>query len=142
MPTDPMSAAEHQTAGNALLREGFVDEAINAYDLALEVATDAPTRGAVLCNRSAAYMKVEQFAEAASDALRAVDLDPALVKPRYRYACALSALGRVREAVAACDAGLAIAPTNAQLAALHPVAKKRSRRRQAPTAKKARAFIR
>ena len=114
----PDAAAEHQSAGNKLLREGYHAEAICAYDLALEAAQDDATRGAILCNRSAALLKAHKLDQAAEDASRAVELNPTLVKPRYRQACALSALGRARDALMACDAGLAVAPGNAQLLAL------------------------
>ena len=51
------AAAEHQTAGNKLLKEGFHTEAICAYGLALEAAEDLATRCAIFCNRSAAFVK-------------------------------------------------------------------------------------
>lgn len=111
-------AAAHKASADKLFKEGFLDEAICAYDLALAVADDDAARTAILCNRSAVLLKDNKCKEATSDAARAVALDPANVKPRYRQACALSALGKTREAMAACDAGIKLAPDNAQLQAL------------------------
>ena len=61
---------------------------------------------------------LERACEAERDAARAILVDAALVKPRYRHACALHALGRLDEAIIACDAGLALSAGHAQLIAL------------------------
>ena len=115
MATDADAASQDAAK---LFKEGFYSEAICAYDAALNLA-DAPTQIiSILCNRSAALLKAGKFGEAAEDAARAVALEPNQLKPRYRQACALYELGRHRDSLVACDAGLSLAPSNAQLLAL------------------------
>ena len=62
-----------------------------------------------------ALVKLGRCEEALVDAVRAVFVDGKSLKPRYRHASALKALGRHRAAMEACDAGLAISPDHAQL---------------------------
>ena len=81
MGTSGAASTSHQAAGNKLFKEGFLDEAICAYDLALEAADDSAARTAILCNRSAALLKANKLQEAYVDAGHAASLDPASVKP-------------------------------------------------------------
>ena len=67
------AASSHQAAGNKLFKEGFLDEAICAYDLALEAADDSAARTAILCNRSAALLKLARHREAALAADHALE---------------------------------------------------------------------
>jgi len=76
---------------------------------------DLATSCAVLCNRSAALVQLNRFDDAVRDAMDAVHFDSRKVKPHYRLAKALAAMGRHREAVDACDEGIEIAPENEQL---------------------------
>eukprot|EP00966_Prymnesium_polylepis_P278320 6430670-Prymnesium_polylepis.1 len=113
-------ASECQATGNALFKEGRLEDAVRWYARALVALmrprdVDVATVSAVLCNRSAALGKMGQHHAACDDAAEAAALQPAQVKPHYRHACALRALGRHEDAVAACDKGLALSLGHAQL---------------------------
>ena len=119
-----VSPAEWQQIGNRLFKEDDLNEACHAYTNALaglvaEHATmDISIMVAVLCNRSAARVKLYRAEDAVDDAADAVRLDPSQVKPHYRLATALRAMGRHREAMDACDAGLELSPGHEQLVKL------------------------
>ena len=115
----PLGAKEH---GDVAFRAGDFTTAVSSYNDALRL--DAAPRGSdgalsstVLCNRSAAYLKLGRNHLASKDAAAAISLAPASVKAHYRHACALRALGSLDEALAACKAGLAI-ESHRQLAEL------------------------
>eukprot|EP00966_Prymnesium_polylepis_P085416 1977554-Prymnesium_polylepis.1 len=117
---DGVPAAECQATGNKCFKDGKLDLALLWYARALaalvkQADVDLSAVGAVLCNRSAALVKLGRHDAACADAAQAVELQPDQVKPHYRHACALRALGRHDAAVAACDKGLALAPGHAQL---------------------------
>lgn len=119
----PQAAAEFQEEGSRHFREGRWMQACDSFARGLNLLNERPEPDqslciALLCNRSAALLKAERCEEAERDAALAVEIDPSLVKPRYRHACALLALGRVQEATVTCDAALAHAPNNSQLEAL------------------------
>ena len=112
------SVAELQAEGNRLVKDGDLEGAYVAYSralLALEQggAGAGPTKQSsmvsLLCNRSVALLKADRCMEAEADAARAVALDGSALKPHYRRACALKALGRHREAATACAVGLKLA---------------------------------
>lgn len=117
---EQLSPRECQQIGNHQYKEGIWEQALLWFTRALAKLVcreilDEQTVGAVLCNRCVTLMKLARFAEAVEDASLAVELQPTLVKPRYRHACALRGLGRFQEAMDACDAGLRIEPKNEQL---------------------------
>ena len=125
--SEATTATELHAEGNRLFKEGDLDAACDVYRNAMAAlaanaggqhATEQPTMSAVLCNRSAALLKLGRHEEAIVDAARAVFMDSKSVKPRYRQACALKALGRNGDAIKACDAGLAISTGNSQLSEL------------------------
>ena len=104
---------------DAAFREGAFEKAIDLYADALVAlpASDVDQRPILLVNRSAALLKVGRAAHAAADAEQATLMSPNAIKAFYRLACARRELGAWREALEACEAGLAIAP-HAQLSAL------------------------
>ena len=123
------SAGALKEEGDQLFKNGAIEEACERYGRALSLINSTaegggtasrdlpqqPTLSAVLCNRSMALVKLGRCEEALVDAVRAVFVDGKSLKPRYRHASALKALGRHRAAMEACDAGLAISPDHAQL---------------------------
>ena len=114
--TDAISCQE---TGNNYFREGDAAAACIWYGHALEaLQADTTSKVSILCNRSAALLKLDRCIEAVADAALAVSLTPDAVKPRYRHAGALRALGALDEAIAACDVGLKLSPANAQLSSL------------------------
>ena len=130
-------ASTHKAAGDDAFRAGDFERAIAAYAEALAAlaSDDSATRSSILCNRSAALMKLSRADEAVRDAASAVAATPDAVKPHYRHACALRAGGAIGEALAACDAGLALAPGHVQLLELaHACADELGRQQQQPPA--------
>ena len=76
-------------------------------------------RHLLLCNRSAALMKMGRYADAATDARGAMqDAPEGFVKAHYRLACALRGGGDNAGALRACDEALQIWSGNDQLKAL------------------------
>jgi tetratricopeptide (TPR) repeat protein len=119
-----VDAVERRAAGNEHFKKGELEAAYEAYSLALSALVDVPepdisAMSAVLCNRSAALVKLGRAAEAVQDATDAVQLGWKQVKPYYRLATALYSSGKSREVllqvVDACDEGLELAPENEQL---------------------------
>ena len=118
-----VDAAERQAAGNQLFKDGDLEGACEAYASALSSLVGVPepdlsAMSAVLCNRSAALVKLGRSEDAVQDATDAIKFDRRQAKPHYRLATALKSLGRHREVVDACDEGLELAPEHEQLEAL------------------------
>jgi serine/threonine-protein phosphatase 5 len=92
------SADELKEAGNRKFTAGDYEGAVRLYTGAIAACETAPS--AVLhSNRANAYLKLEEFGAALSDATRAVELDPRYPKAYYRRASALFALGKKRDAL-------------------------------------------
>lgn len=84
--------------GNAFFKAGDMQEALCCYSKALKLS-DSKTETAVLHrNRSACYLKLEEYAKAEADASKALDTDPGDVKALFRRAQALQKLGRLDQA--------------------------------------------
>ncbi|KAL1495889.1 hypothetical protein AB1Y20_014533 [Prymnesium parvum] len=75
-------------------------------------------RHLVLCNRSAALLKLRRLAEALADADEAACLCPTFVKAHYRRAQALSAMEEHDLAAVACARALELQPDNEQIIGL------------------------
>lgn len=78
----------------------FVDkkytEAIALYSEAIDCN---PSNPVYYCNRSFAYLNIDWFGRALTDATTAIELDPKYVKAYYRRAAAHAALGRFKLAL-------------------------------------------
>eukprot|EP00929_Paragymnodinium_shiwhaense_P000877 TRINITY_DN101082_c0_g1_i1.p1 TRINITY_DN101082_c0_g1~~TRINITY_DN101082_c0_g1_i1.p1 ORF type:complete len:423 (-),score=111.80 TRINITY_DN101082_c0_g1_i1:87-1355(-) len=107
--SDPVALKEE---GNAKFKAGKYREAIDAYSKA--IALDS-SQHLAYSNRSAAYLKVSEAEKALADAEECVKLSPSWPKGYNRQAAALQALKRFQEALAACDAGLAMGGEDATL---------------------------
>uniref|UniRef100_A0A665VEU9 UNC-45/Cro1/She4 central domain-containing protein n=1 Tax=Echeneis naucrates TaxID=173247 RepID=A0A665VEU9_ECHNA len=94
-PTDPVALKEE---GNALFKSGDLQGAVCCYTKALKLS-DSRTETAVLHrNRSACYLKLEEYSKAEADASKALDTDPGDVKARFRRAQSFQKLGRLDQA--------------------------------------------
>lgn len=97
-----MDILESKEAGNKLLKEGQLEEAITEYGNAIEQCGNAAEHAKVgaVCysNRSLALTKLARFDEALADAMEALKLDPAYLKAHHRQSKALEGLGRNEEA--------------------------------------------
>ncbi|XP_011498449.1 PREDICTED: stress-induced-phosphoprotein 1 [Ceratosolen solmsi marchali] len=100
--------------GNAALKEGKIEEAIDFYSQAIELD---PNNHILYSNRSAAYAKECQYTKALEDAEKTVSLKPDWGRGYVRKAHALSQLGRTDESVSTCKIGLLVEPDNEQLKA-------------------------
>ena len=118
MPTG--SSISPDAAAKSAFAAGNYEEAARLYSALLERRPDATEqRHLLLCNRSAALMKMSRFEEAANDARAAIETAPeGFVKAHYRLACALRGGGDYAGALAECNRALQIRPGNDQIQAL------------------------
>ncbi|XP_063219865.1 tetratricopeptide repeat protein 28 isoform X2 [Bacillus rossius redtenbacheri] len=99
---------------NAACQSGDFATAVTLYTDAIQLD---PTNHILYSNRSAALVKMGQFAQALQDAIRARELNPKWPKAYYRQGVALQCLGRHSDALAAFSSGLAQDPKSSQLLA-------------------------
>ncbi|KAL3896762.1 MAG: hypothetical protein SGARI_007088, partial [Bacillariaceae sp.] len=88
-------ALQLKEQGNAQLIKGHFLEAIGFYSDALEYS---PTNAVILSNRAQAYIKLENYGLAMSDASAALTSDPKYAKAYYRRGSAQFALGHLKDA--------------------------------------------
>uniref|UniRef100_A0A8C5CYS8 UNC-45/Cro1/She4 central domain-containing protein n=1 Tax=Gadus morhua TaxID=8049 RepID=A0A8C5CYS8_GADMO len=81
--------------GNAYFQSGEIDKAIESYTQAIKLCKDKKVLAIIYRNRSACYLKKENYTTAASDASRAIDVDAADIKALYRRCQALEKLGKL-----------------------------------------------
>ncbi|XP_068167149.1 protein unc-45 homolog B isoform X2 [Antennarius striatus] len=81
--------------GNKHFQAGDIDKAIDCYSSAIKVCKDKKVLAVIHRNRSACYLKKENFVNAASDASKAIDVDAADIKALYRRCQALEKLGKL-----------------------------------------------
>ncbi|KAM9743918.1 protein unc-45 homolog B [Menidia menidia] len=81
--------------GNTHFQAGDIDKAIECYTSAIKECKDKKMLAVIYRNRSACYLKKENYANAASDASKAIDVDAADVKALYRRCQALEKLGKL-----------------------------------------------
>nr|XP_051682601.1 tetratricopeptide repeat protein 28 isoform X2 [Oryctolagus cuniculus] len=97
---------------NQACHDGDFHTAIVLYNEALAVD---PQNCILYSNRSAAYMKIQQYDNALDDAIKARLLNPKWPKAYFRQGVALQYLGRHADALAAFASGLAQDPKSLQL---------------------------
>nr|XP_006640504.2 PREDICTED: tetratricopeptide repeat protein 28 [Lepisosteus oculatus] len=97
---------------NQACQRGDFQLAIRLYTEALEAD---PQNCILYSNRSAAYMKVQEYHTALDDAIKARLLNPKWPKAYFRQGVALQYLGRHADALAAFASGLAQDPKSLQL---------------------------
>ncbi|XP_077995250.1 tetratricopeptide repeat protein 28-like [Glandiceps talaboti] len=89
---------------NEACQNGDFQRAIRLYSEAISLD---PTNHVLYSNRSAAYVKMQQYEKALQDAVKAKELNPKWTKAYYRQGVALQYLGRHADALAAFSSGLA-----------------------------------
>ncbi|KAM7391765.1 hypothetical protein PAMP_022425 [Pampus punctatissimus] len=92
MMGDPIQLKDE---GNKHFQAGDIDKAIECYTNAIKVCKDKKVLAVIHRNRSACYLKKENYANAASDASKAIDVDAADIKALYRRCQALEKLGKL-----------------------------------------------
>ncbi|XP_072289361.1 protein unc-45 homolog B [Eucyclogobius newberryi] len=80
--------------GNKFFQAGDVDKAIESYTKAIKECKDKKMLAVIYRNRSACYLKKENYSSAATDATKAIDVDAADIKALYRRCQALEKLGK------------------------------------------------
>ena len=94
---------------NALFAGGRFREAVEVFS---DLLAMDPDNTILLCNRSAALLKLKQNGAAVEDASLAISLHPDAIKPRYRLASALLANGDSDGALQALEPALQQQPAN------------------------------
>ncbi|KAK5902486.1 hypothetical protein CesoFtcFv8_007732 [Champsocephalus esox] len=84
--------------GNTLFKAGDMQGAVRCYTKALKLSDSKAERAVLHRNRSACYLKQEEYNKAESDASKALDIDPGDVKARFRRAQAFQKLVRLDQA--------------------------------------------
>ncbi|XP_056676904.1 tetratricopeptide repeat protein 28 [Monodelphis domestica] len=97
---------------NQACHDGDFSTAIGLYNEALAVD---PQNCILYSNRSAAYLKIQEYHKALDDAIKARLLNPKWPKAYFRQGVALQYLGRHADALAAFASGLAQDPKSLQL---------------------------
>ena len=111
-----MSALEEKDLGTLAWNEGDYKRAIDHFTKALSTSNVEPALQLVLySNRSAAYLKLKNYAEAIQDAEKCIDVDASWIKGYTRKGDALYASGKLKEASAAYSAGLKKDPNDKTL---------------------------
>lgn len=132
-PPPPQAVNPHRSAqidkqklaGNEAFKNGKWGEALKLYSVALDLAASRPPwepaamandeMSILLCNRSAAFLGAELYAEAYADAHACIELKKPWSKGYFRKAKACLKLGRLFEAKEVLEAGLAYEPHNEEL---------------------------
>ncbi|KAG5273944.1 hypothetical protein AALO_G00157460 [Alosa alosa] len=91
-------AAALREEGNNLFKTGDFQGALCSYTKALKLTESKSDNAILYRNRSACYLKLEDYSKAETDASKALDTDPGDVKARYRRAQALQNLSRLDQA--------------------------------------------
>ncbi|XP_058493131.1 protein unc-45 homolog B isoform X1 [Solea solea] len=81
--------------GNKHFQAGDIDKAIECYTKAIKECKDKKVLAVIHRNRSACYLKKENYTCAAADASKAIDVDAADIKALYRRCQALEKLGKL-----------------------------------------------
>ncbi|XP_055332932.1 small glutamine-rich tetratricopeptide repeat-containing protein alpha-like [Paramacrobiotus metropolitanus] len=106
---DKSRAEEFKNKGNDFMKNGQVDEALQAYT---EAVILDPTNPILYCNRAAAFSKKNQHDLAAKDCEIAIAFDGNYAKAYGRYGLALHGLGLLKEAKDALDKAVSLDPEN------------------------------
>ncbi|KAM9319418.1 protein unc-45 homolog B [Gastrophryne carolinensis] len=84
--------------GNKYFKENNYDQAIDCYSKALKLEKDKKVQAVLYRNRSACYLKKENYVQSASDASKAIDVDASDIKALFRRCQALEKLGKLDQA--------------------------------------------
>ncbi|KAJ8003005.1 hypothetical protein DPEC_G00164870 [Dallia pectoralis] len=98
--------------GNTLFKAGDMQGALCCYTKALKLSNSQAESAVLHRNRSACYLKLEDYTKAEADASKALDADPGDVKARFRRAQSVQKLGRLNEAFTDAQRCAQLEPTN------------------------------
>ncbi|CAL9233708.1 unnamed protein product [Arabidopsis halleri] len=111
-------ANEAKLEGNKLFGNGFYEEALLKYELALQFAQEFPEsddlRSICYSNRAICYLKLGKYAEAIKECTKAIELNPSYTKAFVRRAEAHEKLEHFEEALTDLKRILELDPSNDQ----------------------------
>ncbi|KAL3835311.1 hypothetical protein ACJIZ3_010047 [Penstemon smallii] len=97
-------ANDAKLEGNTLFKDGFYDEALVKYELALQLAPHGPSsveiRSILHANCAACFSKLGKFEETTKECTKALELNPTYIKVLLRRAEAHEKLDKYEEAIA------------------------------------------
>jgi len=115
--------SSRQAASKAAMKRGislFKEQCFDAAETCFsEAIQHNPTNADAFLNRSAAHVRLRNWADAEADAAKAIELDPSNAKSHHSRALALHNLDDQQGALAACSVGLAEHPGNDPLLRLN-----------------------
>ncbi|MBN3297808.1 UN45B protein, partial [Amia calva] len=89
---------ELKDEGNKHFQASEYDKAAESYTKAIQLCKDKKVLAILYRNRAACYLKKENYAQAATDASKAIDVDASDIKALYRRCQALEKLGKLDQA--------------------------------------------
>uniref|UniRef100_A0A8C8VLD3 Protein unc-45 homolog B n=1 Tax=Pelusios castaneus TaxID=367368 RepID=A0A8C8VLD3_9SAUR len=90
--------AQLKEEGNKYFQANDYENAIHSYTKAMKLTKDKSLQAVLYRNRAACFLKKESYAQAASDASRAIDINASDIKALYRRSQALERLGKLDQA--------------------------------------------
>uniref|UniRef100_A0A8C9MU96 Protein unc-45 homolog B n=1 Tax=Serinus canaria TaxID=9135 RepID=A0A8C9MU96_SERCA len=84
--------------GNKYFQASDYEKALQSYTQAIKLNKDKALQAVLYRNRAACFLKKEEYAKAASDASRAIDINASDIKALYRRSQALEKLGKLDQA--------------------------------------------
>ncbi|XP_071621340.1 protein unc-45 homolog B [Heliangelus exortis] len=106
---DPIQLKEE---GNKYFQASDYEKAVQSYTQAMKLNKDKALQAVLYRNRAACYLKKEEYAKAASDASRAIDINASDIKALYRRSQALEKLGKLDQAFKDAQKCATIEPRN------------------------------
>ncbi|NXA26995.1 UN45B protein, partial [Ibidorhyncha struthersii] len=106
---DPIQLKEE---GNKYFQASEYEKAVQSYTQAIKLNKDKALQAVLYRNRAACFLKKEEYAKAASDASRAIDINASDIKALYRRSQALEKLGKLDQAFKDAQKCATIEPRN------------------------------
>uniref|UniRef100_A0A8C0B4J4 Protein unc-45 homolog B n=1 Tax=Buteo japonicus TaxID=224669 RepID=A0A8C0B4J4_9AVES len=106
---DPIQLKEE---GNKYFQANDYEKAVQSYTQAIKLNKDKALQAVLYRNRAACFLKKEEYAKAASDASRAIDINASDIKALYRRSQALEKLGKLDQAFKDAQKCATIEPRN------------------------------
>uniref|UniRef100_A0A8B9GI04 Protein unc-45 homolog B n=1 Tax=Amazona collaria TaxID=241587 RepID=A0A8B9GI04_9PSIT len=106
---DPVQLKEE---GNKYFQANDYERAAQSYTQAMKLNKDKALQAVLYRNRAACFLKKEEYAKAASDASRAIDINSSDIKALYRRSQALEKLGKLDQAFKDAQKCATIEPRN------------------------------
>ncbi|CAN0394828.1 protein unc-45 homolog B [Lampetra fluviatilis] len=104
--------AQLREEGNGFFKAGDFSSAISCYSKAIKVCQTPSDLATLYRNRAACYLKMEKYAEAATDSTKAIDVNQSDIKALFRRCQALEKLGKLDHAYKDVQRCATIQPNN------------------------------